>query len=135
MVKTKVAWNFPGYLTASSFVTLTLTFKVISRSSQFFQMATPSFDTGNEKGGIFYVQVWPWLIEKFDHGRSRQGQAVTGWISWNVGIAQKNSWDKSCMIPFVWATPTFQDIQPVTAWPYLDLPWSNFSISQGHTWK
>ena len=28
-------------------------------------MATPSFDTGNEKGGKFYVQIWPWLIEKF----------------------------------------------------------------------
>ena len=44
MVEIKVAVNFPGYLTTSSFVTLTLTFKVISRSSQFlFFWATPTF--------------------------------------------------------------------------------------------
>jgi len=40
-------------------LTLPMTFKVISRSSPFFQMGPHTFDVGNEKSGKFYDLICP----------------------------------------------------------------------------
>jgi len=50
----KVVGFFPGNPMVILDLTLPMTFKVISRSSPFFQMEPHIFDARNEKNGKFY---------------------------------------------------------------------------------
>jgi len=59
MTWTKVVGFFPSNPMVTLDLTLPITFKVISRSSPFFQMEPHTFDAGNEKSGKFYDLIYP----------------------------------------------------------------------------